>query len=202
MITERDIKDQEVIDWINKNCNLVTSFEYPKMGIMVTKNTGVYISGDTEDSKAASLSGYLAVKHGFTELLSSFNRVQPVPNHAYSEKDGMWYGWSHRAIHGFKIGSEVKKGDIAFKASNLDDFIEDLLDFWKEDYKENLRAEKVGDEIRIIWEYTDEVPNKKLRGSTGYIDNPIPKEWGRGEWVAKTMEDAKQMAIDYANEIA
>ena len=31
--------------------------------------------------------------------------------------DGKWYGWSHRAIAGFKIGTEIKKGDI-FKKKN------------------------------------------------------------------------------------
>ena len=29
----------------------------------------------------------------------------------YSVKDGKWYGWSHRAIYGFKPGSKCKKGD-------------------------------------------------------------------------------------------
>lgn len=28
-----------------------------------------------------------------------------------SHKDGKWYGWSHRAIYGFKIGDKVKEGD-------------------------------------------------------------------------------------------
>lgn len=28
--------------------------------------------------------------------------------------DGRWYGWSHRAIFGFKIGDKIKKGDIAY----------------------------------------------------------------------------------------
>ena len=28
-----------------------------------------------------------------------------------SQKDGKWYGWSHRAIFGFKIGDVVKQGD-------------------------------------------------------------------------------------------
>lgn len=28
--------------------------------------------------------------------------------------DGKWYGWSHRAVHGFGIGDKIKKGDIAY----------------------------------------------------------------------------------------
>lgn len=29
--------------------------------------------------------------------------------------DGKWYGWSHRAVHGFAVGDKIKKGDIIFK---------------------------------------------------------------------------------------
>ena len=54
----------------------------------------------------------------------------------YSPKESKWYGWSHRAIYGFKIGSTCKEGDC---------------------------------------HYTPE----------------------KGEWTAKTMDDAKQMAIDF-----
>ena len=54
----------------------------------------------------------------------------------FSPKDKKWYGWSHRAIFGFKIGSTCNKGDC----------------HWTTDKK---------------------------------------------SWTAKTMEDAKQMAIDF-----
>lgn len=29
-----------------------------------------------------------------------------------SKKNGKWYGWSHRAYHGFAPGDVVKKGDV------------------------------------------------------------------------------------------
>jgi len=32
----------------------------------------------------------------------------------YSIKDGKWYGWSHRAIFGFKVGSTCKEGDCHY----------------------------------------------------------------------------------------
>ncbi len=45
-----------------------------------------------------------------------------------SLKDGKWYGWSHRAIYGFKIGDVVRKGNchagilpIGFKAKTEKD---------------------------------------------------------------------------------
>ncbi len=63
----------------------------------------------------------------------------------YSVKDGKWYGWSHRAIFGFKIGSECKKGDCHY----------------------------------------------------------IPRsQRGKGDWIAKTTKDAKQMAMDFAEGVS
>lgn len=59
----------------------------------------------------------------------------------FSEKEQKWYGWSHRAIYGFGIGSKVKKGDAGY--------------------------------------------------------NPE-----KGEWVAKTLDDAKKMAIDFAEGVS
>ena len=32
----------------------------------------------------------------------------------YSVKDGKWYGWSHRAIFGFQIGSKCREGDCHY----------------------------------------------------------------------------------------
>lgn len=30
----------------------------------------------------------------------------------FSEKECKWYGWSHRAIYGFKVGDKCKQGDL------------------------------------------------------------------------------------------
>lgn len=52
---------------------------------------------------------FLCVKMGIKpELLTKKSRVCSI---GYSEKDGKWYGWSHRAIYGFAIGDTVKEGD-------------------------------------------------------------------------------------------
>jgi len=29
--------------------------------------------------------------------------------------DRKWYGWSHRAVYGFKVGDKIKKGDVIYK---------------------------------------------------------------------------------------
>ncbi len=34
----------------------------------------------------------------------------------FSSKDGKWYGWSHRAIFGFKIGSTCRKGNCHYRS--------------------------------------------------------------------------------------
>lgn len=57
----------------------------------------------------------------------------------FSEKEQKWYGWSHRAIYGFGIGSKCKKGDAHYKGK---------------------------------------------------------------EWTAKTLEDAKKMAEDFAEAVS
>ena len=119
----------------------------------------------------------------------------------FSPKDNKWYGWSHRAIYGFDIGSECKKGDCHYFGDSLNAQKEDAVRFWSNKHCENVRCvgiiRKDGDEFFAInWDYLDTVPNKKLHGTTGKTQHYIT-HLGRGEWIAKTIDDAKQMAIDF-----
>lgn len=41
-----------------------------------------------------------------------------------SVKDKKWYGWSHRAIYGFKIGDKVKKGDCCASSGWTKEYLE------------------------------------------------------------------------------
>lgn len=118
----------------------------------------------------------------------------------FSPKDGKWYGWSHRAIYGFEVGSTCNKGDCHYRAANEDDEIEAALAFWAdEECHKRTWVEDVGNgTIEVKWEYNDKVPNEKLRGTiVGTTWEYDPSNFGKGEWVAKTMEDAKQMAVDF-----
>lgn len=124
----------------------------------------------------------------------------------FSPKENKWYGWSHRAIYGFTIGSTCKKGNVHYIASNLKEMEEDAIRFYQNEYYKNVRSEGVVEEggdkyFQIKWEYTDDTPNKKVKGTTGGAKSYIG-EFGRGEWTAKTMEDAKQMAIDFCRNIS
>ena len=75
----------------------------------------------------------------------------------FSSKDSKWYGWSHRAICGFKIGDEVKEGDCTASSGWTDEYIS-----------------------------THPEENKSL---------PVG-------FVAKTIEDAKRMAIAFAESVS
>lgn len=79
---------------------------------------GVYI-GDPETAD------FLAEKGILPEAKRDDSNVCSI---GYSHKDQKWYGWSHRAMHGFAIGDTIKAGDcaaeslpIGFKAETIED---------------------------------------------------------------------------------
>lgn len=43
----------------------------------------------------------------------------------FSEKDGKWYGWSHRAIYGFRVGDTVKEGDCTAEEGCIEEYLVD-----------------------------------------------------------------------------
>lgn len=144
----------------------------------------------------------LLLKHG----------IKPYPIHekssicsiGFCEKEQKWYGWSHRAMYGFTIGSTVKKGDCAYTPKDAEDFIQQEIYFWSDSSRVNVhhaKDELVNGELvaTIQWSYRDE---SYLNTSINSISVPYPKAYGRGEWSAETLDDAKQMAIDFANGVA
>ena len=48
----------------------------------------------------------------------------------FSPKDNKWYGWSHRAIYGFSIGSTCKEGDCHFTPKTPEELIESHASFF------------------------------------------------------------------------
>lgn len=158
---------------------------------------GHYI-GDEDTAK------WLCEERGISpELATPSHRVCSI---GFCETEQKWYGWSHRAMFGFGIGSTVSKGDCGYVPSDWDDFLERAADFWRGDYHEHVTATRgVDDDGRecahVAWEYDNTVPNKKLRGTiSGSVMYP-PEQWGKGEWTAATLNDAKQMAIDFAESV-
>lgn len=125
----------------------------------------------------------------------------------FSEREQKWYGWSHRAMYSFGIGSEVKQGDCAYVPTDMEDARLDAIRFWSAEDHEGIEATIGTDEeglpcFHVTWTYDQTFPNKALRGKITGVQSYPPEKFGNGEWTAKTLADAKQMAIDFAKGVS
>ena len=161
--------------------------------------------------------GYIGLEE-FARQLTQDHGIAPqrvserhtVCSIGFCEKEQKWYGWSHRAIYGFGIGSKVVKGDCAYVPTDWQDLIEDAVRFWTEDARLEVTGRRSTDErgdecVKVQWLYASDpeiIPNTALHGKTGGSTMYPPEKWGRGEWTAETLDDAKQMAIDFADGVS
>lgn len=147
------------------------------------------------------------IRRGF-EQVQSAHEGKNTASLAWVESEQKWYGWSHRAVFGFGIGSETKKGDCGYIPIDINDFIERSIAFWSDESHKNVSAIPATNEdgilgAQVTWEYVPElVPNKALHATIGETFAYPPEKYGRGEWMAETLEDAKQMAIDFARSVS
>ncbi len=74
----------------------------------------------------------------------------------FSERDQKWYGWSHRAIYGFEIGSVAKEGDCVTTSGSID---EHLVDHPEADLTVPIgfEARTLGDAKRMAIAFADSV---------------------------------------------
>ncbi len=157
------------------------------------------------DSKLAyRLANRYGVTH--TEKIGPNSSVCSI---GFSERENKWYGWSHRALFGFGVGSECKKGNSHYYSDGREAFKEACLGFWADESSHALddkRAEfGTQDGVKgvfVRYTYDDKVPNERLRGTQHENFSPFPEKWGRGEWTAKSLRDAKQMAIDFSRSVS
>jgi hypothetical protein len=125
----------------------------------------------------------------------------------YNHIEKKWYGWSHRAIYGFAVGSAVSRGDCGYVPTDWDDLIDDAVRFWTEDNHVGVVGVRAEDDqgrncVRVEWRFSDDIPNEKLRNTVQSSNMYPPDSWGRGEWTAETEADAKQMACDFAEGVS
>lgn len=139
------------------------------------------------------------------DVLCNRHEVKPEKIHAadpachigFSEAKQKWFGWSNRAMYGFAPGDRCRLDDIHFQASNRKEFLRVM--------QENYELDGF---IDIVLEETDEGVKVKrareLEGRETMMEHlePWPARWGRGEWIAETMDDARQMAIDFAEAVS
>lgn len=160
---------------------------------------GHYIGGEKHTR-------YLVEEKGIApEVAKPSDRVCSV---GFCKAEQKWYGWSHRAIFGFGIGTTIKRGDLAYRAPTPEAYGQQMLDFFLDDEKwhrdRSYRPSVDADGVRgVLLEavYTDAVPNERLRGTKYELFRPYPVSFGRGEWVVETMEDARQAACDFADAV-
>lgn len=151
--------------------------------------------------------------NGITEQIQSAHPEAPITAQiGFNPQEQKWYGWSHRAFYGFGIGHTVKKGHAGYQPVNIDDFIEESIRFWTDESHKDVSAiaatnDKGDKGVQVTWIYSDNVINEQIRGTVGesfdYLGHKFSRgEWGKGEWTATTIEDAKQMAIDFAESVS
>ncbi|HCP19602.1 hypothetical protein [Spongiibacter sp.] len=182
-------------DWLKQNAELINC-EYGGRQ-WVTKMRGDYITLEGMESKLSYL-----VERGITENVASIWEAGKPISIGFNPVEQKWYGWSHRAIYGFGIGSTCKRGDCHYRPTDKDDFLQDCMRFWADDLHNQVRAEHCGDHVLVEWEYSHATPNESLRGHIGGVQCPYPGKWGKGEWVAESLADARQMAVDFADSVA
>lgn len=162
---------------------------------------------DFEIKSAYTLNGDYIGDYKTANIICKNKGINPEKIHpdscvcsiGFSEKDKKWYGWSHRAIYGFKIGSKCKIGDCNYIPKNRKDFFENCIKFWSNKEYKNVKGKFVPNGVEISWEYKKSSLSKYKISS---VFCEFPEKYGNGEWKAKTMKDAKQMAIDFAKGVS
>jgi hypothetical protein len=177
------------------------------------------IGGDNEKIYISKVDGsYLTIvgcendvnillRYGITEQIQSGQNEPITCSIGFNPKEQKWYGWSHRGIFGFGIGSRCKLGHCGYSASNKKDFAEQNLVWFgeigtEESYlinpkvKEHTKNGVLG--VLVEYDYNDKVPNESMRGTHCEEFAPYPVKWGKGDWTANTIDEAKEMAKDFA----
>lgn len=161
----------------------------------------------------------ILLHYGITEQFESVVPESTIASIGFNPTEQKWYGWSHRMIHGFGIGSEVNIGDCAFVPSTKEEFEASLRRFWEDGVQRECGR---GGEDSCVTEFTafehDEINLATNELGVSYtmettfssgrfpIVNsdfaPYPNPWGRGAHTATTLEEAKGMAIAFALSVA
>lgn len=133
------------------------------------------------------------------------------PHHTVSSigfcpAENKWYGWKYRTICGFGVGSEVKRGNCAYFPVDMENARLDAIKIWSIKPHLDVTAVETVDKngrpcFKVSWIISSDpklVRDEKMRGQPWGCTHYPPKNFGKGEWIAESLEDAKQMAKDFA----
>lgn len=159
------------------------------------------------------------IERGIVEQVQPAGGGQGTCSLGFNPVENKWYGWSHRAMFGFTIGSECKRGDCHYVPKDKEDTVERCKEFWEHGIPrtvtrdngdvivftsliENVQHDVERDgEIGFTYDYSCKGDNGEDIGRPNSFE-AYPKPFGRGEWTAVTMEDAKTMAIHFAQSVS
>lgn len=190
-----------------------------KMNVAYTKCENHFYLGDLKTAN------YIVEDMGVSEQLQPLagGRTCSI---GFNPETQQWFGWSHRATAAFGIGTKVSKGDCAFESSTVEEMEAELIGFWSNDRTEEFEDKETGAKVTFVTSTESakdywgpvgengELPQLGIlvKRITTYSDGRPPVEsdqfsaypevWGRGEWTAATLEDAKEMAIAFARGVS
>lgn len=195
---QNDTIDSEVYDDFKRVVRY--SEVLPKQGLIKKRVsiTSKHMSPVTMD-EYYNLEGHYVGDYAIAKMLMDrgiepqlANVTDKVCSIGFCQAESKWYGWSHRAIGSFGMGSEVKFGDLAYMPSTVDMYCKSRELFYSDlNYKDLTVTPESSDSIRI----------KYTAGDLNY-DGVEPVSLGRGEWVATSLEDARTMASNYAMSVS
>ena len=165
--------------------------EFPPLKIRSAYTTAGDYIGNRETAE------YLCVDRKITpEKITPDSNICSI---GFCDGEQKWYGWSHRAIFGFGIGAWVQEGDSAYVPNNADELLAECKECGKNAEIVDAETVRIGVEMYTnIGENEDGTIKLSEESETEYHTIKV----GRGEWTAKTLEDARQMAIDFADSVA
>lgn len=102
----------------------------------------------------------------------------------YSEEKKKWFGWSHRGICGFGIGTKIGRNHNLYVASGKKDFLKTLRKK-KHRFVKNPLFSVMDDGVDVSG-----------------VFYKYPEKWGRGKFVVKDLQEAKELAKIFAKSVA
>ncbi len=112
----------------------------------------------------------------------------------FNNEVGKWGVFDDSGVRWFGVGSECRFGDACYIPSDTSEHIELVRLAGARWFRGSLEAEDIdGNEVLLKWVYSMDSP---LAGRIGHERVRIRR--GRGSWFALDMDDALEMAKDYA----
>jgi len=123
----------------------------------------------------------------------------------FCEKDQKWYAWRESTIVGFGIGSSIKRNSLAYRpdGDHYDEIISELSGRTLWDKRVIFEVSQNG----VKFSYQAPVYKTNPEDGTKTVVPDCYKTiegvepYGRGEWEAKTLDDARVMACDFAESL-